>query len=131
LTQAPLLSIIIIVAWQWLPFATLILLTALQSLDSEQLEAAEMDGAGRFNALLVHHAAASGARDHRGDPDPDDLPVSVFAEILGHHQWRAGHGLDHADLPRLPSRRCCSSTSAAGRPAASSRSSWPTSSPSS
>src|SRR4029078_1589600 len=43
--QWPLLSIIIIVAWQWLPFATLILLTALQSLDSEQKEAAEMDGA--------------------------------------------------------------------------------------
>ncbi|RFB76308.1 carbohydrate ABC transporter permease [Methylovirgula sp. 4M-Z18] len=42
----PLLSIIIIVAWQWLPFATLILLTALQSLSEEQKEAAEMDGAG-------------------------------------------------------------------------------------
>jgi len=38
--QAPLFSIIVIVAWQWLPFATLILLTALQSLDSEQQEAA-------------------------------------------------------------------------------------------
>ncbi|ETX06148.1 MAG: hypothetical protein ETSY2_18850 [Candidatus Entotheonella gemina] len=29
--QFPLTSIIMIVAWQWLPFATLILLTALQS----------------------------------------------------------------------------------------------------
>ncbi len=38
-------SIIFIVSWQWLPFATLILLTALQSLVAEQLEAAEMDGA--------------------------------------------------------------------------------------
>ncbi|WP_019996821.1 carbohydrate ABC transporter permease [Aureimonas ureilytica] len=46
LTDYPLLSIIIIVAWQWLPFATLILLTALQSLSEEQKEAAEMDGAG-------------------------------------------------------------------------------------
>ena len=36
-SQYPLLSIIIIVAWQWLPFATLILLTALQSLDGEQV----------------------------------------------------------------------------------------------
>src|SRR3712207_9564872 len=35
----PLSSIIIIVAWQWLPFALLILLTAIQSLDSEQKEA--------------------------------------------------------------------------------------------
>jgi len=42
--DAPLLAIIFIVAWQWLPFATLILLTAIQSLDEEQKEAAEMDG---------------------------------------------------------------------------------------
>jgi sorbitol/mannitol transport system permease protein len=48
----PLASIIIIVAWQWLPFATLILLTALQSLDEEQREAAEMDGAGAFSRLI-------------------------------------------------------------------------------
>ena len=56
--QYPLLSIIIIVAWQWLPFATLILLTALQSLDGEQKEAAEMDGAGflsRFWYLTLPH----------------------------------------------------------------------------
>jgi sorbitol/mannitol transport system permease protein len=41
----PLISIGVIVAWQWIPFATLILLTSLQSLDSEQIEAARMDGA--------------------------------------------------------------------------------------
>ena len=58
--QYPLLAIIIIVAWQWLPFATLILLTALQSLDSEQKEAAEMDGANflnRFIYLTLPHLA--------------------------------------------------------------------------
>jgi sorbitol/mannitol transport system permease protein len=44
--QLPLTSIVIIVAWQWTPFALLILLTAIQSLDSEQKEAARMDGAG-------------------------------------------------------------------------------------
>ena len=49
MTEVPLLSIIIIVAWQWLPFATLILLTAIQSLDREQLDAAEMDGAGALS----------------------------------------------------------------------------------
>ncbi len=56
----PLLSVIIIVAWQWLPFATLILLTALQSLDGEQKEAAEMDGANflnRFIYLTLPHLA--------------------------------------------------------------------------
>jgi sorbitol/mannitol transport system permease protein len=50
--QYPLFSIIVIVAWQWLPFATLILLTALQSLDGEQMEAAEMDGAGAFSRFV-------------------------------------------------------------------------------
>ena len=43
-THYPRLAVIIIVAWQWLPFATLILLTALQSFDEEQKEAAQMDG---------------------------------------------------------------------------------------
>ena len=58
LSQAPLFSIIVIVAWQWLPFATLILLTAVQSLSSEQLEAAEMDGASplsRFWYMILPH----------------------------------------------------------------------------
>jgi sorbitol/mannitol transport system permease protein len=56
--QAPIASIILIVSWQWLPFATLILLTAIQSLDSEQLEAAEIDGAPkvkRFWYIIVPH----------------------------------------------------------------------------
>ncbi|WP_114364601.1 carbohydrate ABC transporter permease [Ciceribacter lividus] len=50
--QYPLVSIVIIVAWQWLPFATLILLTALQSMDTEQKEAAEMDGANALNQFI-------------------------------------------------------------------------------
>ncbi|HKQ79302.1 MAG TPA: sugar ABC transporter permease [Blastocatellia bacterium] len=41
----PMTSIVIIVSWQWLPFALLIFLTAIQSLDQEQKEAARMDGA--------------------------------------------------------------------------------------
>jgi sorbitol/mannitol transport system permease protein len=62
LQDYPLLSIILIVAWQWLPFATLILLTALQSLDEEQKEAAGMDGANFvrlfFYIVLPHLARA-------------------------------------------------------------------------
>ena len=60
--QYPLVSIIFIVSWMWLPFATLILLTALQSLDQEQLEAAEMDGANwwnRFFFIMLPHLARS------------------------------------------------------------------------
>ncbi|MEC5323559.1 MULTISPECIES: carbohydrate ABC transporter permease [unclassified Aurantimonas] len=52
LSEYPLTSIIIIVAWQWLPFATLILLTALQSLSEDQKEAAEMDGAGPLSIFF-------------------------------------------------------------------------------
>ena len=58
LTEASLQSIILIVSWQWLPFATLILLTAIQSLDGEQLEASEMDGAtplARFGYIILPH----------------------------------------------------------------------------
>ena len=59
-TTTPLFSIGIIVAWQWVPFATLILLTAMQSLDREQIEAARMDGAkavARFRHIIVPHLA--------------------------------------------------------------------------
>jgi sorbitol/mannitol transport system permease protein len=58
LSDAAMPSLIMIVSWQWLPFATLILLTAFQSLDSEQLEAAEMDGAPfskRFFYIVLPH----------------------------------------------------------------------------
>ncbi len=58
LSQASIPSLILIVSWQWLPFATLILLTAVQSLDSEQLEAAEIDGAPpikRFAHIILPH----------------------------------------------------------------------------
>ena len=58
----PMLSIILIVSWQWLPFASLILLTALQSFDEEQKEAATLDGAKAvpffFYLVLPHIARA-------------------------------------------------------------------------
>src|ERR1700686_5022254 len=59
-TDAPLFAVILIVAWEWLLFATLMLRTALQSQDEEQKEAAEMDGAGavsKFIYLTLPHLA--------------------------------------------------------------------------
>ena len=47
----PLLAVILMVAWQWLPFACLIFITALASMNREQLEAARMDGASYFQQL--------------------------------------------------------------------------------
>jgi sorbitol/mannitol transport system permease protein len=60
LTYHPLFSVIVMVAWQWLPFACLIFITSLQSLDREQMEAARMDGAmaiQRFMYLVLPHLA--------------------------------------------------------------------------
>jgi len=60
LADLPLFSITLIVAWGWLPFATLIILTALQSLSEEQKEAADMDGAGPisiFAYITLPHLA--------------------------------------------------------------------------
>lgn len=58
LTDHPLFSVILMVAWQWLPFACLIFITSLQSLDRDQMEAAGMDGANslqKFWFLTLPH----------------------------------------------------------------------------
>lgn len=60
LSDFPLFSIIIIVSWQWTPFAILIFMTSLQSQDREQKEAATLDGAGfwaQFFNLTIPHLA--------------------------------------------------------------------------
>lgn len=46
LAHAPMTSVIVMLAWAWIPFALLVLLTGLQSLPKEHLEAARLDGAG-------------------------------------------------------------------------------------
>ena len=58
LANWPLTSIIMIVTWEWTPFAALILLTSMQSLDHEQMEAAVMDGAkplSLFRFIILPH----------------------------------------------------------------------------
>ena len=62
LTELPLFSVILMVSWQWLPFATLIFMTSLQSMDREQLEASRMDGANffqQFRYLYIPHLGRS------------------------------------------------------------------------
>ncbi|MDO8778770.1 MAG: sugar ABC transporter permease [Burkholderiaceae bacterium] len=62
LTDWPLWSVILIVSWQWLPFATLIFITSLQGMDREQLEASRMDGANylqQLRYLYIPHLARS------------------------------------------------------------------------
>ena len=51
-------SLIAIVVWQWTPFMMMILLAGLQSLQQEQIEAAQMDGASliqQFRSIVLPH----------------------------------------------------------------------------
>ncbi|MGZ0784173.1 carbohydrate ABC transporter permease [Pseudomonas saponiphila] len=87
LAHYPLLSIIIIVSWQWLPFAILILMTAMQSLDQEQKEAARLDGAGPL-AIFWHLTLPHLTLPHLARPIAVVVMIetifllSVFAEIF-------------------------------------------------
>ncbi len=59
-TQTSAYAVIMMVAWQWTPFAVLIFMTSLQSEDEQQKEAAILDGAGawsQFINLTVPHLA--------------------------------------------------------------------------
>lgn len=82
LTDFPLGSVVMMISWQWLPFATLILMTSLQSLNREQLEAARMDGANylqRLRHMYLPHMARSIAVVVMIEMI---FLVSVFAEIF-------------------------------------------------
>ncbi len=60
LSRFPMASMITMVAWEWTPFAMIILLTGLQSLPEDQIEAARLDGAGpwsEFRYIVLPHWA--------------------------------------------------------------------------
>lgn len=57
-TQTSAIAVIIMVTWQWTPFAVLIFMTSLQSEDQQQKEAAILDGANawsQFRNLTLPH----------------------------------------------------------------------------
>ena len=59
-TQSSAYAVIMMVTWQWTPFAVLIFITSLQSEDQQQKEAAVLDGAGawsQFRFLTLPHLA--------------------------------------------------------------------------
>ena len=59
-TQTSAYAVIMMVAWQWTPFAVLIFMTSLQSEDQQQKEAAILDGASalsQFIYLTIPHLA--------------------------------------------------------------------------
>jgi len=58
MNQYAMASLITIVTWEWTPFMMLILLSGLQGLAKEQLEAAQIDGAGpitTFRSIILPH----------------------------------------------------------------------------
>ena len=59
-TQTSAYAVIIMVTWQWTPFAVLIIMTSLQSEDQQQKEAAVLDGAtswAQFRYMTLPHLA--------------------------------------------------------------------------
>ena len=82
MTDWPLFSVIVMVAWQWLPFATLIFVTALQSMNREQLEAARMDGARYLQQLRYLYVPHLGRSIAVVIMIETIFLLSVFAEIF-------------------------------------------------
>ena len=63
-TQSSAYAVIMMVTWQWTPFAVLIFITSLQSEDQQQKEAAVLDGAGawsQFRFLTLPYLARPSA----------------------------------------------------------------------
>ncbi len=97
LTHYPMASVVTIISWEWVPFAMLILLTALQSLPNEQLEAARLDGADSWNEFRYI------VLPHLTRPISALLMLetifflSIFAQIYG--TTSGGPGLATTNLP--------------------------------
>lgn len=97
--QAPLTAIVLLVSWQWLAFAGLILLTAMQSLDEEQRDAAAMDGASKW-PFFVHIILPHLARPIAAVVLIETIfLLAIFAEILV--TTGGGPGLDTTNLAFL------------------------------
>nr|WP_324767561.1 sugar ABC transporter permease [Pokkaliibacter plantistimulans] len=98
-SQYPMLSIIIIVSWQWIPFAVLILMTAMQSLDQEQKDAARLDGAGPLS-IFIHITLPHLARPIAVVVMIETIfLLSIFAEI--YTTTGGGPGYDTTNLAYL------------------------------
>lgn len=108
----PLTSVVMIVAWEWTPFAFLILVTALQSLDDSVLEAAKIDGAGPiavfFNIQLPHLGRAIGVVTMI----ETIFLLSIFAEIA--ITTSGGPGVSSSNLTFLISQRLANANDVGG-----------------
>ena len=105
-------AILIAEVWQWTPFMFIILLAALANVQREQLEAAEIDGAGRFRiffrivlpaimpvlsiALLIRALDLFRIFDAvwqltRGGPGNQDRNTSIFMYLRGFQSFETSY----------------------------------------
>lgn len=99
LATYPMQSIVMMVSWQWIPFALLLILTGLQSLSKEQLEAAKIDGASswqEFRFIIVPHLAQTLSVVVMLETI---FLLTIFAEIYA--STSGGPGLETTTLPYL------------------------------
>lgn len=99
LATYPMQSIVAMVSWQWIPFALLLILTGLQSLSKEQLEAAKIDGANawqEFRYIIVPHLAQTLSVVVMLETI---FLLTIFAEIYA--STSGGPGLATTTLPYL------------------------------
>ncbi len=108
----PLTSVVAIVSWEWTPFAFLILVTAIQSLDESTLEAARIDGAGPistfFSIQLPHLGRAIGVVTMI----ETIFLLSIFAEIA--ITTGGGPGVSSSNLTFLISQRLLNANDVGG-----------------
>ena len=95
----PMFSIVVMVSWQWIPFALLILLTGLAGLPADVLEAAKLDGANswqEFRFVIMPHLTQTISVVVMLE---SIFLLTVFAEIYA--TTSGGPGLETTTLPYL------------------------------
>ena len=99
LADFPLGSIILMISWQWTPFAFLIFMTSLQSQGREQLEAAAIDGANTWQKYVYVTLPHLGRSIAVVIMIQTIFHLSVFAEIFV--TTGGGPGFDSTNLAFL------------------------------
>ena len=86
-TQTSAFAVIIMVTWQWTPFAVLIFMTSLQSEDQQQKEAAVLDGANALVPVSLSDPAAFVAPHSDCGHDPGDFPPVALCRDRDREPW--------------------------------------------
>ncbi len=120
----------VVMIWVQIGYPVVIFMAALQRVDPELYEAAELDGADWFQRFRRDHRAADPARDLRRHADLHDRRAQGVRADLRPHGRRPGHGDHRARVLRLQRVLPDASRSATARPSppcspsSSSRSAW-------